>query len=688
MEIELAKSAGFCFGVTRVVNMVYKALGENKKICTLGNIIHNRDMVAELSKRGVRVVQDICEVQDDETVVVRSHGISKKLFDSLPREIVLDGTCPFVSKIHQIVSEEFVDFSTNKVIEPDKIFVVIIGDKEHPEIKGIEGHCVYDFVTVADSLELNEYIKTNLESIKDRKIKVVEQTTFQSEELQNCKNILDNYLNNSYEIFDTICNATKQRQSEAQEMSKIKDLMIVIGGKNSSNTQKLFNVCSQNCKTIFIENAKELDLSEFEAHWNVGVTAGASTPSGIIYEVLDKMRNWDVAQKLSATKKSEIDFDFYTEQPQKDDFVNKNFGSEKDLLEKDLKEDEGNIDFEKAIERYYDGPNLMIGDIVRGRVLKILPREIHIDIGNCYDAYLPISEVSFVLDDVNKAIKVDDVLNFVVIGIDDSEGLIYLSKKKFDKIAAYNKIEHAFENGLSIEGVVTRVLKDGVLASVDGVDVYISRYHLCLDRQNKDDLSDFVGKELTFRIVNFENDSKKNKIRGSVRELKKESFWSQVKEGDKISGTVTKLANFGAFVDLGGEEGLIFISDLSWSKIKHPSEILQVGEVVEVCVKSLDFENKRVALEYKKPEDNPWIVMKNRYENGEVLDATVVSITPFGAFVQLMPGFEGLVHISEISEQFVKSVNDFLAVGDQVRVKIKELDLEKKKIFLTLKSID
>ncbi len=673
MEIELAKSAGFCFGVTRAIKMVYKALNENKKICTLGNIIHNQNITNELLTKGVRVINDISEIKNDEMVVIRSHGVSKGIYDKLPKDIILDGTCPFVSKIHQIVSDFFIDNQTHEIINQEQIFVIIIGDKNHPEIKGIEGHCVYNFVTVANSVELNQFVDNNIRKLRDKYIKVVTQTTYKSEELEKCKNILSFHLNGNYEVFDTICNETKKRQSEALEMSKIKDLMIVIGDKNSSNTQKLFDVCNQNCKTIFTESSQELEQFDFKNYKNIGVTAGASTPSNVIADVISKLKKIDEINN-NEYQHSNI-FDIQENQVGQSD-------AEQNYIDDD--NDDENFDFTKEVDKFCDNYNLSNGTTIKGKVIGISPTEIQVDVGNRYDAYLPVSEISYMTDcDVQQLLKVGDVLDCLVTNVDDSKGLITLSKKKLDKIKAANKIENAYQNDIAIEGIVTKILNDGVIASVSGVNVYINQSQLC---PQKVVLTDLLNQKISFKITYCDRTT--NRFKGSVRELKKQMFWSKVKISDVMMATVKSLTNFGAFVDLDGEEGLIFTSDLSWSRINHPSEILKIGDVIKVKVKHLDFEKKRVTLEYKKAEENPWLLIKNKYNIGDILNAKIVSITPFGAFAQILPGVDGLIHISDISDQFVKSINDFLVVGDVVTVKIIDIDFDKKKVFLSLKDVN
>lgn len=656
MELELAESAGFCFGVKRAITIIYNALDQNKKICTLGNIIHNQNMIDELQKKGTRVITSIDQSKDDETIVIRSHGVSQDIYNKLNllKKNFLDGTCPFVAKIHKIVSGDFIDNKTNNIINKNNILVIIIGDKNHPEIKGIEGHCIYKFITIADSKNLEEYLKQN--NIKNKYIKVVSQTTYNPEKFKLCVDILKNNLDN-FEIFDTICSETKKRQSEAESMSKTKDLMIVVGDKNSSNTQKLFNVCNKNCKTIFIESSKDLEdlknLNNIKKYKNIGVTAGASTPENIIEAVMDNLKNIN-----NIDQDNNFDFDF---------------------------------DFEKELEKEFEKESknsLFVGAQVKGTVIKLNKNEAQIDIGNQYDAYLPLSQITNNKNlKINDIIKIGDELDLKVIKINDRDGLITLSKKNIDKKNLYNKLKQAYDENLVVEGVVTKIRNDGVIVSVcdnlsniSGVEVYINRSQIS---ENEDEFKNLLGQKVNFKITHI--DLNKKRFKGSIKQIKNEIFWSKIKVGDKLKGRVNGLTDFGAFVDLDGEDGLIFIADLAWHKIKHASEVLKIGQIVDVTVKHLDFEKKRVALYYKTLETNPWEIIKNNYKDGDSIDVKIVSITPFGAFAQIIPGVEGLLHISEISDQYVKSVSDFVKVGQQISVKIKEINLDKKKILLSLK---
>lgn len=652
MNINLAKSAGFCFGVNRVINMVESALSSGKKICTLGNIIHNQNVINNLHNKGVRVINDVSEANNDEIIFVRSHGVSNDVYSQLLPHAYIDGTCPFVTKIHNIVTDVFVNHKTNEIIDYNKILIIIIGNTNHPEVKGIEGHCIYDFKTVADAVELEYFLKNNY--LDDKYIKVVFQTTYQIFEKIKCVNVLNSF-NINCEVFDTICNETKKRQLEAEQMSKVNDLMIVVGDKNSSNTQKLADVCKQNCETIFIESAQEIDTYNFKTYKNVGVTAGASTPPEEIENVIKKLQ----ALNNNASSFKEL----------------KHVINEQTITQ-NLSAD---VDFLKNIDDFIN--DFSVGDTVNGKVVKVNNKEAQIDIGNQYDAYLPFSEV---LHETNAKmtdlLKKGDELELVITKIDDVNGIIMLSKKMVDKRYAMIKLKNAFESGTYVNGIVTKILNNGVNADVNGVNVYINEYQIGLP---KNQIYKLMNKSIKFKITRYDD----KKIQGSIKEYNQELLWTSIKLGDRLTGVVTSLTNFGAFVNINGQNALIPIRELSWKKIKHPSEILKVGQSVECTVIELDYSSKKITLSYKSPKENPKILLSN-YKVGDVVEVTIVSITPFGAFAQIAPNIDGLIHISDIKDEFITSVRDHLEVGQKVRAKIINIDYEKKRIRLSLKEVN
>lgn len=646
MEIILAKTAGFCFGVNRAVQMVYDLLDSNKSVCTLGQIIHNDQMVEMLAKRGVRTVNDVAQANSTETLVIRSHGVGRDVYEKAEKSNVqiADATCPFVSKIHNIVSEHSTSGDT----------ILIAGDPNHSEVMGIVGHITGDYYVFKDTEELENLTKNHPEFTKIP-ICVVSQTTFNAKNFKKAKDFLKKVCTNA-KIFDTICNATAARQSEAASLAVQSDVMVVIGGRHSSNTSKLFDVCKSSCEnTYLIETEKELKPDWFSGCKKAGVVAGASTPAGIIKEVI----------KTMSEIKQPVD-----EQMEGNDTVQENF--------------------EEALEASLSGLN---GEQkVTGTVIAVNSAEVTVDIGRGVTGYVSAEEFS---DDpsveLEKEVNVGDEINLVIMKINDQEGTAMLSKRRYDRFAGWDKIVAAKESGETVKGVVRDVVKGGVVAYVYGVRVFIPASQATASRN--DSLEDLKGKEVEFRIIEIDQRRGKRAI-GSIRVLLREArkeiedkVWSSIAVGDRITGTVRSITSYGAFVDVGGVDGMVHISELSWSRIKHPSEVVSVGDVIEVYVKALDEEKKKISLGYKKAEDNPWTIFQNKYAVGDTLTVTVVSMTSYGAFARILPGVDGLIHISQIANKRIEKPQDELSVGQEVEVKITAIDLEKKRVSLSIRAL-
>ena len=445
-------------------------------------------------------------------------------------------------------------------------------------------------------------------------------------------------------IFDTICNATAKRQSEAVELAKKSDLMIIIGGKHSSNTAKLYDVCKPHCVTYLIETAQELPVAQVKAAKNVGITAGASTPASIIKEVLVTMTD-----KIET---NELNFE--------------------EMLEESLK-------------------SLNTDEKVHGVVVSISPTEVYVDVGRKQAGYIPANELS---NDPNAKpedlVKIGDEMDLLIMKTNDQEGTIMLSKKRIDAIKGWEDIAAAMDAEEILTGKVTEVVKGGVIVLYNGIRVFIPASQAVANRG--DDLEALKGQDVQFRIIEVNRQRRRavGSIRSVLREQRKAAqakFWESVEEGQEFTGTVKSLTNFGAFVDLGGVDGMIHISELSWNRIKHPSEVVSVGDTVQVYVKSLDRENGKISVGYKKKEDNPWEILKNEYPVGTVCDATVVGMTTFGAFAKILPGIDGLIHISQIADRRIEKPQDVLKVGDVVKVKITDIDFDKKRVSLSIRAL-
>ena len=649
MNITLAKTAGFCFGVNRAVNTVYELLEKGEKVCTLGPIIHNPQLVNELAQRGVRIVETPSEVLKGETLVIRSHGVERSVIDDcVAKEIVfVDATCPFVSKIHNIVAEK----------SKQGYITVIAGDKNHQEVKGIVGHAFGEVFVIANEEELQELLQ-NYSNFAEKKVILVAQTTFNAKIWAKIQFFLKKVCTNA-EIFDTICSATAMRQKEAYELSLTSDAVIVIGGRHSSNTAKLFSVCKANCdKSYLIETAKEIQMSWFCGCENISVVAGASTPAGIIKEVIKTM-----SENLQPVE----------EQVEVKEPVQKSF--------EEMTDEEA---FEASL-------NSLTGDQkVTGTVIAVNPTEITVDIGRGVTGYVTAAEYS---SDPNvnlvDEVKVDDEINLIIMKISDQEGTAMLSKRRYDAIAGWSNIVAAKDSGEVLTGIVKDVIKGGVVVYTNNVRVFIPASQATLSRN--DSLEDLKGKEVSFRIIEI---GRGRRAVGSIRSVlleerkaAQEKIWANIAVGDRFTGTVKSITGYGAFVDIGGVDGMVHISELSWSRIKNPSEVVLVGDTVEVYVKELDTEKKKISLGYKKEEDNPWTIFTNNYNVDDVVKVTIVSMTTYGAFARIIPGVDGLIHISQIANKRINKPQDELTVGQEVDVKITAIDAEKKRVSLSIRAL-
>ncbi len=629
-KIKVAKTAGFCFGVDRAVKLVYSEVEKgNKSVATLGPIIHNADVVNDLKSKGVRIVESVTELNKDETAVIRSHGVGGNIYKELEEKgnPYIDATCPFVARIHKIVREK----------SNEGYFILIAGDENHPEVQGIVGHCDENYAVFKDEFELKEFFSKKNEK-KSKKLAIVSQTTYNILIWEECIKVIPHDDENIL-IFDTICNATSQRQSDAALLSEEVDAMIVVGGKNSSNTIKLYNVCSKNCPSYHIENAKELYQLDLNNADKIGITAGASTPAYIIKEVQNTM--------------DEI------------------------------------FDFEKELEQSFK--KVHTGERVKGYIAAVNNSEAIVDIGTKHTGYVPLSELT---DDQTKkpadVVSVGDEVDLIVTKINDQEGIVMLSKKKVDELVGFDNITKAKDEETILEGVVVNVVKGGILVSVDGVRIFVPASQTGLGRDKN--LDELLKKTVQLKVIEV-NESRRRAV-GSIKavtkaqkEAAKVAFWDAAEEGKTYKGEVKSLTSYAAFVDLGGVDGMVHISELSWSRIKHPSQVVKVGDILEVFIKELDKEAGKISLGYKKAEDNPWIKFQENYKVGDVTKATIVSITSFGAFARIINGVDGLIHISQIADKRVDNVNEVLSVGQEVDVKIIDINFENKKISISIREL-
>ena len=637
MQIILAKTAGFCFGVDRAVEMVNESVRRGNKTATLGPIIHNRHVVERFLKQGVRELDSPEQAEPGETVIIRAHGVPEQVQQALcARGVpVLDATCPFVKKIHTIVKNE-----TQKGRK-----IIIFGSPAHPEVEAIASFCREPLI-VQSPEELENWLREAPER-RHLPISMVSQTTSSQKMWKSCAEIAKKVCTNC-EIFDTICRATEMRQEEAAFLSKSCDAMVVVGDARSSNTGRLAMICEQYCKKVsLVDQADDLEMSLFSGANTVGITAGASTPSWIIKEVNNKM-----SEELKVETAMEENF--------------------AELLEQSLK-------------------TLNNGDKVTGTVMAVGSTEVEVDLGTKHTAYIPLEDFS---SDPNvkpeEAVKVGDQIEAIVVHVNDGEGVVRLSKKRLEAGKAWEEIEAAAENKDIVEGVVTEENKGGIVVNVKGIRVFVPASQSGVAKGG--DLGELLKKNVQLRIT--EVNRARRRVVGSIRSVAseqrkaaQEKIWSEIEVGKQYHGTVKSLTSYGAFVDIGGVDGMVHVSELSWNRIKNPAEVVKVGDEIDVYVIALDPEKKKISLGYKTEATNPWTIFNNEYKVGDVVTVKIVKLMTFGAFAEIIPGVDGLIHISQIADRRIGKPEDVLSEGQEVDAKIIDIDQEHKRISLSIRAL-
>ena len=632
-KITLAKEAGFCFGVKRAVDVVLKVQKEyNKKIYTLGPLIHNNDVVKYLENHNIFAVEleDINKLNKNDVIVIRSHGISKKIFELLESKglIVKNATCPYVTNIQKKVEK----------YENAGFQIINLGDKNHPEVKGINGWCNDNAIISKDG---------TLPKDLPKKVCVVSQTT---EKKENFNKIVDNLSHYDVysEVFNTICLATDVRQNSAIELSKKVDAMIVIGGKNSSNTTKLFELSKMNCEnTIHIENASEISKDFIDKNKNnkIGITAGASTPDWIIREVINIME-----QNSSNTEQQEL--------------MN---------------------EYDKSYR---------VGSEVEGEILQIENDEIIISIpGYGIEGTIPFKELSILSDpaEVAKNLNKGDKIKAKIIKLQNSDNFVVLSRTEYERELVYTELEEMYNNKTTFEVKISSAKEKGLVAYYKGVRIFIPASQIDIRFVNNKE--EFVNKTIGIRLIEFSKENP-NKIIASRRVIleeekneKEAKAWDSFNVGDVVKGEIKRFTSFGAFAEVNGVDGLIHLSQISWKHVNKPEDVLKKGEVVDVKIIDLDKENKKLSLSIKQLTPEPWSNAKEKYPEGSVVLGKVVRINDFGAFVELEPGLDALVHISKISHDRIEHPSQVLTIGEEIKAKILSVDEEKKRISLSMKDV-
>lgn len=634
-KVILADNSGFCFGVKRAVEEALKVRdSKEKNIYTLGPIIHNDDVVNMLRSKGVYPIDEseIMNLQERDVIIIRSHGIPKYLYDILKEKNleIIDTTCPYVKNIQKKVEKYY----------SEGYKILIIGDPQHPEIIGINGWCNNTAIIFKNG-EVNEKLPN--------KVCIVSQTT---EKMENWNRILRYVVENCKEFlaFNTICSATELRQKNAFELSETVDAMIVIGGKESSNSKKLYEICKSQCEnTIFVERAEEISEKFMLGHEKkiIGITAGASTPDWIIKEAILKMEQ------------------------------NKNLEFNEQLA------------YMEANDK-----QIFVGEKIKGKVISVTEKEIYVDINYKSDAVIPSEEfIEEEREQLPKLYNAGDEIEAKVISRMNDDGYVVLSRTEIFREVALLKLEKAFNEGEKINVLIKASVNGGLVALFKGVKVFIPASHL--DLVHVEDLNSYLGKNLEVKIIEFKIERDRTKIVASKRvileaekKIREEEAWNALTVDEILEGEVKRLTDFGAFIDVKGIDGLLHISELSWGRVKKVSDVLKIGEKVKVKIIGLDKEKNKISLSIKALINDPWLDVDQKYPVGNIVLGKVVRFTDFGAFIELEPGIDGLVHISQITHRKLTKPEEFLKIGENIKAKILEVNAENKRISLSIKAID
>ena len=637
MQVIVAKSAGFCYGVERAVRLAEETAASNGSCKLLGSIIHNKGVVEDLRRKGAEEVNSLDEIKSGEKVLIRAHGVEKKTVQAL-KELgaePVDATCPHVLRVQKLAAESAAEGRQ----------FILIGEPQHPEVIGVASYAENPLVFSSPE-EVARWLENQADPC-NLPIMVAAQTTLIREVWEKSINFLKKQCTNG-KYFDTICSATHRRQTEAAEIAAKVDVMVVVGDRKSANTRHLTEICAELCPRVFqIESADELPGDGWEECRVAGLTAGASTPAGVIEEVVNKM-----TEEIKVTEGMEESFAA--------------------LLDASFK-------------------TIQSGDKVKGIVTEINTTEVVVDLGCKQPGYIKIEELSSDPDaKPEDVVKVGEEIEVFVIRVSDVDGFAQLSKKKLDAARIWDDLEAAVESKAVLEGTVTEENKGGIVVNVKGIRVFVPASQSGLPRGAE--LSGMLKQKVSLRIT--EVNRARRRVVGSIRSVTQEArnaaqaaIWESIEEGKRYTGTVKSMTSYGVFVDIGGVDGMVHISELSWSRIKNPAEIVAVGDTLEVYVISVDKDKRKISLGVKDHGSNPWDVFTSKYQVGDTAEVRVVKLMAFGAFAEVVPGVDGLIHISQVADHRVEKVGDVLSEGQIVTAKITAVDEENKKISLSIRAL-
>ena len=638
-EIILAEHAGFCFGVKNAVNAAYeeieKAHADGVSLYCLGSLIHNRDVTDELKEKGLITIDSVDDAPEGCRLLIRAHGEPDETYEKATKKgiSIVDATCPLVGRVHKIAKE----------VSGRGRTLLVIGDRNHPEIIGILGST--DGVRAA--VETPEEARAFTQAHRGEGITIVSQTTLIAETFEKCTEAAKEVEGADIEVINTICKATQQRQEAAAELARKADIMIVLGDEQSSNCKKLVEICKKYCCNVLTNI--NLPLQIFPKNCIIGVAAGASTPERKIKEVIASMSETHKNQNEEMIDMSQM----------------------MDEIEKSLKLPGRNED-------------------VDGTVVQVTKDYVVVNIGRKKDGMLPKSEVALEEgQELTDVFKEGAAVSARVIKTDDGEGNILLSTKRLKSMENWDELSSAMDGKEVVNVTVTREVKGGVIANYKEISGFIPMSQLA--DHYVETAEDYIGKALPVLVTKV--DQKRNKAVFShkafltgERDKKLAEVWEQIHVGDVVEGKVMRFTDYGAFVDIGGIDGLLHISEISWGKLKHPQEVLEIGQTIDVKILSMNAEKGKISLGYKQNNPEPWSVIDEGYQVGQVVKGKVVQIKEYGAFVELAPGLDGLVHISEIAHKRVIKVSEELQLGQEVEAKILEIDKERRRISLSIKA--
>ncbi len=703
MRVYFAEHGGFCFGVSRAIELVNQAAEQKPRVFTYGKIIHNEQVTDELASRGIFAIEDLSALQAGDTLVIRAHGAPPEVFEACERMgvAVVDATCPFVRRIHKIVER------ARDAGEP----VVILGKATHPEVIGIKSRAGRDAITVssladAETLELPDTLT------------FVSQTTAKQQDYDAIHTLLEQRCAHLH-AHCTICDTTRQRQEEAERMARICTRILVLGSETSANTRALLELCKKTCPDAeIIENIGKISLAKIKHDDIIGVIAGASTPHAMIREVKQVMSELEktTLETIEAEAPAEVVAEATEVVAEEAQAAVETVAEEAAETVEEVKETaEAAVEapaaeaveeaaaepvaveakaeaepetfaeaFEKTVRRIHPG------QLISGTVLQVVDGEVFVNIGYKADGVIPKGEFSQDPEvRPEDTVKEGDSIDVEVVMVNDGEGNVRLSRKNVEGKKLWDEMLADDVEGKVYEAVGKEVVKGGLIAEINGgIRAFIPASHV--STKYVENLGEYVGKTIKVKVL--EADKAKKRIVASIKQVlldeakaAKQAKWDALVVGEKVHGIVRRITDFGAFVDIGGLDGLVHVTDCAWGRVKHPSDALSIGQEIEVLILGVDREKERISLGYKQLQPKPWTKAAEKYPIGTIVEGKVVRIVPFGAFVALEPTIDGLIHISQVGIHRIEKVEDELKVGDIVRCKVLDVNVEAKRISLSRK---